>query len=146
MALAHLAFYAAAPVEAALRGRRRPSRRVGWLGVALYIAALGMLIWVCRALGPLWTVKVLIGPQQRLVRPGPYRLCKHPNYFLNLLPELVGYGLALGAWRTLRWGLPCYGLCLAVRIRQEEAAMGVVGLDAGLKPTRRPGKTGGNRG
>jgi isoprenylcysteine carboxyl methyltransferase (ICMT) family protein YpbQ len=134
LALAHLAFYAAAPVEAALRGRE-PSRRVGWLGVALYTVAMGMLVWVWRALGPLWTVKVLIGPQQRVVRSGPYRFCKHPNYFLNLLPELVGYGLALGAWRTLGWGLPCYARCLAVRIRQEEAAMGLVGCDDGVQPT-----------
>ena len=51
LALAHLAFYTAAPVEAALRGKG-PSRRVGWLGVALYTVAMGMLLWVCRALGP----------------------------------------------------------------------------------------------
>jgi isoprenylcysteine carboxyl methyltransferase (ICMT) family protein YpbQ len=142
LALAHLAFYAAAPVEATLRGRG-PSPRVGWLGVALYTVAMGMLVWVCRALGPLWTVKVLIGPQQRVVRSGPYRLCKHPNYFLNLLPELVGYGLALGAWRTLRCGLPCYTLCLAVRIRQEEAAMGMgwVGYGDGIQPTNGRGQT-----
>jgi isoprenylcysteine carboxyl methyltransferase (ICMT) family protein YpbQ len=126
LALAHLTFYVAAPIESVLRDRR-PSRGVGWLGVALYTAAMGMLVWVCRALGPLWTVKVLIGPQSRVVRAGPYRFCKHPNYFLNILPELVGYGLALGAWRTLGWGLPSYALCLAVRIRQEETAMGLVG-------------------
>ena len=48
---------------------------------------------------------------------------RHPNYFLNILPELVGFALVLHAYYTLIIGLPFYLIPLIIRIRQEESAM-----------------------
>jgi len=52
-----------------------------------------------------------------------FRWVRHPNYFLNIIPELCGLALIMGAWIVLVLGLPCYLLVLRVRIKQEEAVM-----------------------
>ena len=52
-----------------------------------------------------------------------FRWVRHPNYFLNIIPELCGLALIMGAWIVLVLGLPCYLLVLRERIRQEEAVM-----------------------
>jgi isoprenylcysteine carboxyl methyltransferase (ICMT) family protein YpbQ len=48
---------------------------------------------------------------------------KHPNYFLNILPELVGLCLVLGAFVTLIVGIPLYSILLFMRIRLENRLM-----------------------
>jgi isoprenylcysteine carboxyl methyltransferase (ICMT) family protein YpbQ len=48
---------------------------------------------------------------------------RHPNYFLNVLPELIGFALALNAVTTLLVGIPLYLVPLIIRIRQEEQVM-----------------------
>src|SRR5262249_62436732 len=45
------------------------------------------------------------------------------NYFLNIIPELVGLALIMGAWIILVIGLPLYLLVLRKRIVQEEQVM-----------------------
>jgi len=52
-----------------------------------------------------------------------FRWVRHPNYFVSIIPELVGFALALNAYWTLVVGLPLYCIPLFIRIRQEEAAM-----------------------
>ena len=52
-----------------------------------------------------------------------FRTVRHPNYFLNIMPELVGVALLCNAWITLCIGFPLYLCLLIVRIRQEEDAM-----------------------
>ena len=75
------------------------------------------------SLGPLWTVKIIINHRHPLVRTGLFRWVRHPNYFVSIIPELVGFALALNAYWTLVVGLPLYCIPLFIRIRQEEAAM-----------------------
>ena len=52
-----------------------------------------------------------------------FRTVRHPNYYLNIIPELIGVALLCNAWYTLLIGLPIYACLLAIRIRQEERAM-----------------------
>jgi len=68
-------------------------------------------------------VKLLIARDHELVTHPLFRRVRHPNYFLNILPELVGFALALHAWWTLVIGLILYAVPLTIRIRQEETAM-----------------------
>ena len=37
-------------------------------------------LWVIVSLGPYWTTRVISGPDFPVVRRGPYRIMKHPNY------------------------------------------------------------------
>jgi isoprenylcysteine carboxyl methyltransferase (ICMT) family protein YpbQ len=78
---------------------------------------------VIRLLGRLWTVRLIIAEDHSLVRHRLFRIVRHPNYYLNVLPELVGFALVLHAYYTLLIGLPLYLIPLATRIRQEEQIM-----------------------
>ncbi|MDY0884015.1 isoprenylcysteine carboxyl methyltransferase family protein [Dongia soli] len=119
--LAHIAFYAAAVVEGSIRGAQLDA--VSGIGIILYVFGMAMLVVVLRLLGRFWTVKLLIASDHVLVTHPLFRWVRHPNYFLNILPELVGFALALHAYATLIVGLVIYAVPLAVRIRQEETAM-----------------------
>jgi isoprenylcysteine carboxyl methyltransferase (ICMT) family protein YpbQ len=121
LALAHVLFYVAAASEGLWRGA--PLDAVSYLGFALYAFGMAMLFVVMRLLGRWWTVKLIIARDHELVTHPLFRWVRHPNYFLNILPELVGFALALHAFATLIVGLPCYLVVLAMRIRQEDQAM-----------------------
>lgn len=121
LALAHLAFYVAATVEGAKS--QELNFTVSTVGVAIYLASAIALISVLRSLGRLWTVKIIINERQPFVRTGLFSWIRHPNYFLNILPELVGFALAMNAYWTLIVGLPLYCIPLVIRIGQEETAM-----------------------
>lgn len=127
LALTHVAYYVAAIVEGSWRGTAADGVAaydgVTWAGLALYAFGMVMLLLVIRILGRFWTVKLLIARDHELVTHPLFRRIRHPNYFLNILPELVGFALALHAWWTLVIGLILYAVPLIIRIRQEEAAM-----------------------
>ena len=59
-------------------------------------------VWVIASLGQYWTTRILTLPGTPLVRRGPYRFIRHPNYLVVALeiPTLFGafhaWGLALG--------------------------------------------------
>jgi isoprenylcysteine carboxyl methyltransferase (ICMT) family protein YpbQ len=81
------------------------------------------MLLVIRILGRQWTVKLLVASDHTLVTHPLFRVVRHPNYFLNILPELIGLALALHAFWTLGIGLLLYLIPLARRIREEEKVM-----------------------
>ena len=93
------------------------------LGASIMGFAYAMLFYVIYRLRDVWTVKVYIVPHQRIETSFLFRTVRHPNYILNILPELVGVAMLCHAWCTLALGLPVYCVILAVRIVQEERAM-----------------------
>lgn len=121
LAAAHIAYHFAALAEAHLCGASFDA--VSTAGAALTAFALAMLFYVIRALGNIWTLKIYIHPQHTLNRSWLFRHVRHPNYFLNIIPELIGIGLLCHAWITMAVGLPVYLAILAIRIRQEQEAM-----------------------
>jgi isoprenylcysteine carboxyl methyltransferase (ICMT) family protein YpbQ len=132
LALTHVLYYVAAIAESswhgaihegAIREGAATYDEVTWAGLALYAFGMVMLLLVIRILGRFWTVKLLIARDHELVTHPLFRRVRHPNYFLNILPELVGFALALHAWWTLVIGLVVYAVPLIIRIRQEEKAM-----------------------
>lgn len=128
LAIAHTLFYAAAAIEGLWRGAAPTP--ISMAGAALWGLSMLALVLVIKELGPLWTIKVLVLRGQPLKTGSLYRLCRHPNYFLNLLPELVGLALALNAWMVLAVGFVPYVLVLRRRIAIEEAAL----VSAGPQP------------
>jgi isoprenylcysteine carboxyl methyltransferase (ICMT) family protein YpbQ len=121
LALAHTAFYLAALSEYELE--RNNDWQVTLAGLVVYGFGMASLIYVWSALGRFWTVKLIIARDHLLISSGPYRVMKHPNYFLNILPELVGLCLVLGAFVTLIVGIPLYSILLFMRIRLENRLM-----------------------
>ena len=53
-------------------------------------------IWVIVSLGPYWTTRIITLPDAPLVRTGPYRYFRHPNYLL-VVAEIAVLPLAFGA-------------------------------------------------
>jgi len=121
LAMAHTLFYLGALAEGLWRGTQpTPWTTVGLILYGISVIAF-VLVW--RALNRLWTVKLLIASDHVLNQSALFRWVRHPNYFLNIIPELCGLALIMGAWIVLVLGLPCYLLVLRVRIRQEEQVM-----------------------
>jgi methyltransferase len=94
--------------------------RWGWLALFLLLQ-LGR-VWVLLSLGRFWTTRIITLPGAPLVRRGPYRFLRHPNYLVVEL-EIVSLPLAFGAgWIALVFGLANATLLLW-RVRAEETAL-----------------------
>jgi isoprenylcysteine carboxyl methyltransferase (ICMT) family protein YpbQ len=121
LAVAHTTFYIVLVVECSLR--HTAVDLISYIGIILYAVSVLVLLLVIRKLGRLWTVKLLIAKDHVLIDTPLFRAVRHPNYFLNILPELVGLSLVFHAFWTLAIGLPLYLIPLSIRIREEEAVM-----------------------
>ncbi len=80
-------------------GSRCGSRpRPGPIGSLLGLFALFQLgrLWVILSLGRYWTTRILTLPGAPLVRTGPFRWLRHPNYLL-VIAEIAVLPLAFGA-------------------------------------------------
>jgi methyltransferase len=51
-----------------------------WVWLGLFIVLQAVRAWVLLTLGPYWTTRIISLPQAPLVRRGPYRFLRHPNY------------------------------------------------------------------
>jgi methyltransferase len=79
-------------------------------------------IWVVATLGPYWTTRIITLEDAPLVRSGPFRWCRHPNYAV-VVGEIAVLPLAFGAWEiALVWSL-LNALLLRHRIRVENSAL-----------------------
>jgi isoprenylcysteine carboxyl methyltransferase (ICMT) family protein YpbQ len=121
LTVAYTAYLIAAAIEGAIRSA--PFDIASRIGFVLYGISFIAILMVIRLLGRFWTVKLLIARDHSLVLHPFFRLIRHPNYFLNAIPELVGFALVLHAYDTLVVGLPIVLILFANRIRQEELAM-----------------------
>jgi methyltransferase len=65
-----------------------------WLGV--YVALQIGRLWVMTSLGRFWTTRIITVPDVPLVRRGPYRYIKHPNYLI-VVAEILVLPLVFGA-------------------------------------------------
>jgi len=101
-------------------GARPPALWPLW--AALFAGGQLLRYAAIRALGESWNVRVLVVPGAPLVRSGPYRFLRHPNYVAVVL-ELFAAPMIFGAWRTAVVVSALNALALAVRIRCEEAAL-----------------------
>jgi methyltransferase len=122
---AMVAFHAALLLACAVEPRLLPA---AWPAAATLAAAAVVLLaqalrwWVIATLGERWTTRVLVLPGVPLVRTGPYRWLRHPNY-LAVTAEVLALPLACGAWRTAVAATLANAAVLAVRLRVEERAL-----------------------
>lgn len=90
-----------------------PADRVpSWPLLALFVLLQAARIWVVATLGPYWTTRVLSLPGAPLVRRGPYRWVRHPNYLI-VTAEIAVLPLAFGAW----WIAIVFSLANAMLLR-----------------------------
>jgi len=92
------------------------------LWASLFALAQGLRYAAIRALGTYWNVRVLVVPGAPLVRSGPYRWLRHPNYVAVVI-ELISAPMLFGAWRTALLVTLLNAAVLTLRIRCEERAL-----------------------
>jgi len=88
---------------------------ISWPWLAIFVLLQAARIWVIASLGPYWTTRIISVPGKALVRRGPYRFVRHPNYLVvageilalplafHEIPVAIFFSLANAAilfWRT----------------------------------------------
>jgi len=106
--------------EVFVLGARPPASWPLW--AAMFLAGQLLRYSAIRALGEFWNVRVLVVPGAPLVRTGPYRFLRHPNY-VAVVMELLAAPLVFGAWRTALVVSALNAVALWIRIRCEERAL-----------------------
>ena len=95
---------------------------IHWWALALFIALQLARVWVLLTLGPFWTTRIITLDAAPLVRKGPYRFVRHPNY-LVVAGEIAALPLAFGEVGVAIVFTLLNAAMLAWRIRQEDQAL-----------------------
>jgi methyltransferase len=120
LVLVHVLLLLGILCEVTVLGARPPKAWPLW--AALFAAGQLLRYAAIRTLGPYWNVRVLVVPGAPLVRTGPYRFLRHPNY-VAVVMELLAAPLIFGAWRTAVVVSALNAIALWIRIRCEERAL-----------------------
>jgi methyltransferase len=100
-----------------------PSRPIDGFWLALFVLLELGRLWVLTTLGKRWTTRIIVLPGEPLVRRGPYRFVNHPNYWV-VIGEIAVLPLVFGLWRVALVVSLVNAGALAVRVRQENRALG----------------------
>jgi methyltransferase len=93
-----------------------------WTWLAAFVVLQALRIWVLASLGPYWTTRILTLPDAPLVRKGPYRFLRHPNYII-VVGEIASLPLAFGEFGVaIAFSIPNAAM-LAWRITVEDRAL-----------------------
>lgn len=99
-----------------------PGREVSFpLLVAYLLLQLGRA-WAIATLGERWTTRIIVLPGAPLVKRGPYRFVRHPNYVIVTL-EVALLPLLFGLWPLALLFSILNAAILWVRIRCENKAL-----------------------
>jgi methyltransferase len=93
-----------------------------WVLIGLFALLQLGRIWVLASLGRYWTTRIITLPDAALVRTGPFRYLRHPNYLL-VAAEIAVLPLAFGAVAVAAAFSALNLMLLARRIRIEERAL-----------------------
>jgi len=95
---------------------------INWALLVLFLVFQGLRWWVVAMLGPYWTTRIISLPGAPLVRRGPYRFFRHPNY-MAVAGEIAVLPLVFGEIRVAIGFSLANAALLAWRIRQEETGL-----------------------
>lgn len=79
-------------------------------------------VWALFSLGKYWNTKIIVMPGAKVVRRGPYRFIKHPNYVI-VAAEFLVIPLMFQAYITAAVFTLLNIMVLSVRIPAEEKAL-----------------------
>lgn len=79
-------------------------------------------VWVVASLGRYWTTRIITVPNAPLVKRGPYRFMRHPNYMV-VIGEIALLPLCFGAWQIALFFSLLNLILLRHRIRIEDLAL-----------------------
>jgi methyltransferase len=100
--------------------RRDPTVRA--LPLMCFVLLQALRVWVLATLGSYWTTRVIAVPNAPLVKRGPYRFVRHPNYLI-VIGEIAILPLVFGQVTNAICFSVLNGVLLAWRVRVEDAAL-----------------------
>lgn len=121
MMLMYVVMYAGCFAESAFF-QRQIATGWGFAFAGLFVLAKALKLWAVSALGRFWTMKVLILPGSTVVKTGPYRYIRHPNYVAVLL-EIASTILLGKCFFTFLFVFVSFSIVLVFRIRAEEQGL-----------------------
>jgi methyltransferase len=95
---------------------------ISWPLIALFVALQLGRVWVVTSLGRYWTTRIITVPGAPLIKRGPYRFLRHPNY-LVVIGEIAVLPLAFGQWQLALVFSAMNLALIAYRIRIENDAL-----------------------
>lgn len=122
MSIVYPTAFVAMAVESALRGGPSLPRFIE--GLLLWSAAKALKAWAIGSLGERWSFRVLVLPNAPLVKRGPYRWLRHPNY-VAVVGEFAGAGMMLAAPVAFVVSTALFVDIMRRRILVEERALGI---------------------
>jgi methyltransferase len=90
--------------------------------LGIFVVLQLLRVWVLATLGPYWTTRIITLEGAALVRRGPYRFVRHPNYMV-VAGEILVLPLIFGEVAVAIVFTILNALVLALRIREEEQAL-----------------------
>ena len=101
-----------------------PDATIHWIPLGVFLLLQLARVWVIATLGPYWTTRIITLEGAPLVRKGPYRFVRHPNY-LVVAGEIAMLPLAFGEVAVAIVFTILNAAMLAWRIRQEDQALAI---------------------
>jgi methyltransferase len=96
--------------------------RINFVLLAAFAVLQALRVWVLVTLGPYWTTRIITLQDAPLVRRGPYRFLRHPNYAV-VIGEIAVLPLVFGEkWVSLVFTI-LNAAILTLRIREENRAL-----------------------
>jgi methyltransferase len=114
-----------------------PETPPSWPLLGLFLVLQIGRAWVIATLGHRWTTRIIVLPEAPLVRNGPYRFCRHPNYLI-VAAEIAVLPLAFDAIGNAIIFSIINLFLIARRIRIEERALS----DGAAAPVTEPSHSG----
>lgn len=103
---------------------RKPTfNTVTIIGLSTYFLSMIVLAYVLVTLGKFWTMKVIIAKDHQFKENFLFRVFKHPNYYLNMFPEILSLVLITQAYITGGILLVPFIVAFYFRIKGEEEIM-----------------------
>jgi methyltransferase len=97
-------------------------RQIDVVWFCVFVVLQLLRAWILSTLGTRFTTRIITVPGEALVRRGPYRLMKHPNYAL-VIAEIAILPLVFGLWQFALGFSLLNAAALAIRIPAEEQAL-----------------------
>ncbi|MFD1206915.1 isoprenylcysteine carboxyl methyltransferase family protein [Sporosarcina contaminans] len=123
MVAMHIAFFVSLIAEVVFFNRSVSAIWIVWL--SLFVIAQVFRVWCLLSLGKYWNTKIIVLPNAEVVRKGPYKWLRHPNYII-VATELIVLPLLFNAYFTALL-FTCLNIwMMTVRIPAEEKALAEV--------------------
>lgn len=90
----------------------------------LFIVAQVTRVWCIYTLGRFWNTKVIVIPKLAIIKKGPYKYVKHPNYIIVAV-ELALIPLMFGAYLTALIFPILHIILIRIRVPIEEKALAI---------------------